>query len=82
IIFLVFAIILSLIGIGGAIFSIKLTKSIGPKMEEQFKIVYDDHINYPRCAIAAAEQNISVATPWKQYFTRDEQAFLTQSPLP
>uniref|UniRef100_A0AC35FUQ8 Uncharacterized protein n=1 Tax=Panagrolaimus sp. PS1159 TaxID=55785 RepID=A0AC35FUQ8_9BILA len=82
IIFLVFGIVFSIVGICGTIYSIKRTRSIGPKLEEQFKIVHDDQLNYPRCAVAAAEQNISVATPWKHYFTRDEQPFIKETALP
>ena len=51
-------------------------------MDEQFKRVYDDQLNYPRCITAAAEQNIKIVTPWKDYFTRDEKPFITESPLP
>jgi hypothetical protein len=37
--------------------------------------IRDDLIIYPRCRTAAIENDISIVTPWKDYFTHDEQPF-------
>uniref|UniRef100_A0AC34QYW8 Uncharacterized protein n=1 Tax=Panagrolaimus sp. JU765 TaxID=591449 RepID=A0AC34QYW8_9BILA len=69
-------------GIGIGTFSQIKKKNLAALLIEQYNRLHDDQLAYPRCSTAAIELGIKIATPWKEYFTRDDKPFVTDSPLP
>uniref|UniRef100_A0A1I7RSK1 Small integral membrane protein 29 n=1 Tax=Bursaphelenchus xylophilus TaxID=6326 RepID=A0A1I7RSK1_BURXY len=71
-----------LISLGSAVFIVWtffVEKGLKSELKEGKRRIEDDMLTYPRCRTAVEEYGMEVVTPWKDYFTREQKAFRTDS---